>query len=185
MFTIYDDQSIQFEIKKSKFLSFLIRCDDESLVKNHIADISENFEGATHYCYAYIIDGKEKAYDDGEPSGTAGLPILNVLKKNNLTNVVCVVVRYFGGIKLGAGGLLRAYSKAASEVLKNSTITNYSKKVCVSISFEYDVVSKIDYILKDIEVTKSFDELITYNFSVDENFDLSIFDNLVQQKRVY
>ena len=77
----------------------------------------KEYKDSTHICYAYIINSSEKCSDDGEPNGTAGLPILNILKKNNLTNVLAIVIRYFGGIKLGAGGLLRAYSDAANKAV--------------------------------------------------------------------
>ena len=100
------DKNIENEIivKKSRFITKLYYLDD--------------VEEVQHICYAYIINGKEKAVDDGEPSGTAGRPILNVIQKKNVTNVLVVVIRYFGGIKLGAGGLVRAYTASTSEVFK-------------------------------------------------------------------
>lgn len=105
------------EISKSKFYSYLIETNSVEEFKKLIENFKKDHKKATHICYAYVIDdngAKEKAFDDGEPKGTAGLPILNVIKKRGLRNVGIVVVRYFGGIKLGAGGLIRAYSKASS-----------------------------------------------------------------------
>ena len=105
-------------IKKSKFITKFYNIDDESIVKDIIENLKKEYKKATHITYAYSINGKEKAVDDGEPSHTAGLPILNVIHMKNLNNVLIVVIRYFGGIKLGAGGLTRAYSKSAAEIIK-------------------------------------------------------------------
>lgn len=113
---------IELEFKKSKFLGFVFEVSSIEQVKFFIDQLKKEHKKATHICYAYKIVGEnylEKAFDDGEPSGTAGKPILNVINKQNLSNILVCVVRYFGGIKLGAGGLLRAYSKTASEVLND------------------------------------------------------------------
>lgn len=109
----------EIEIKKSKFIAQIFKINEINGVKKIISKIKEKNKKATHVCFAFRIcenGTHEKAFDDGEPSGTAGKPILNVIQKRNLENVLIVVVRYFGGIKLGAGGLVRAYSKAASLV---------------------------------------------------------------------
>ena len=105
-------------IKKSKFITKLYKINDVSEVNNIIEELQKEYKKATHICYAYIINGQEKAVDDKEPSGTAGRPILNVLQKRKLNEIMIVVIRYFGGIKLGAGGLVRAYTKSASEIIK-------------------------------------------------------------------
>ena len=114
------DKNIENEIiiKKSKFITKLYYIDDENEVKDIINSLKKEYKKSTHICYAYIVNRKEKAVDDGEPSHTAGKPILNVLQKKNVTNILCVVIRYFGGIKLGAGGLVRAYTKSASDAFK-------------------------------------------------------------------
>ena len=107
------------EIKKSKFYSYLYNVNSANDVAKTLENLKKEHKKATHICYAYkIVDGVEivKFSDDGEPSGTAGRPILNVIEKKNLKNVLICVVRYFGGIKLGAGGLVRAYSKCASSL---------------------------------------------------------------------
>ena len=113
-------------IEKSKFLGFLFPCDSKEMANEILADMRKKHEFATHVCYAYIINDDNvllyKSSDDGEPSQTAGAPMLNVIKRNNLTNVLCVVVRYFGGIKLGAGGLVRAYSNSAVEVVNKAIV---------------------------------------------------------------
>lgn len=179
---VYEQELI---INKSRFITILIPINDSSFVSNHILEIKNKYKNATHYCFAYSISLLDKAFDDGEPSGTAGLPILNIIKKNNLTNILIVVVRYFGGIKLGSGGLIRAYSKCANECLKSATTLPLINKVNVVISFDYDVESKINYLLSGVEIKKTFDSLITYEFMIDEEFDLTVFDNLVKTKRVY
>ncbi len=106
--------------KKSKFFGYLLYCNDEKQIKNALDYLKVEHKKATHICYAYRLSSPfaEKAVDDGEPSGTAGRPILNVLQKKNLNNVVVFIVRYFGGIKLGAGGLVRVYSKTTGDLLK-------------------------------------------------------------------
>ena len=106
-----------YEISKSKFYSYLYNFNKMEDFKQKLEELKKEHKKATHICYAYIIDDngtKEKAYDDGEPKGTAGMPMLNVLKRKNLRNVAVFVIRYFGGVKLGAGGLVRAYTKSVS-----------------------------------------------------------------------
>lgn len=109
-------------INKSKFISYKFDLHSLEDVKAFLNDLKKEHKKATHICYAYVFSGdvvSEKCSDDGEPSGTAGYPILNVIKKKGLKNVMVVVVRYFGGIKLGAGGLTRAYTKSAALVLND------------------------------------------------------------------
>ena len=113
-------KSCEIEVKKSRFIAYAFELKNVDEVKADIEFLRKQHKKANHVCYAYVcnINGvSEKCSDDGEPSGTAGYPILNVIKKKNLSNILVAVVRYFGGIKLGAGGLTRAYTKAASEVL--------------------------------------------------------------------
>ena len=121
MYSVTECQSV-LEIKKSKFIACLFLVTEEDEVDEYLKQIKLDYPGATHYCYAYIIGANQKCSDDHEPHGTAGAPILNVLIKRKLDYVLCVVVRYFGGIKLGAGGLVRAYSNATSQVLDLSLI---------------------------------------------------------------
>lgn len=111
---------MQLEIKKSKFIGLYFPVKSQDEVVEILNNLKKEHKKATHICYAYRLTSpfSEKAFDDGEPSGTAGKPILNVLQKQDKKDSLLVVVRYFGGIKLGAGGLVRAYSKTASETLK-------------------------------------------------------------------
>lgn len=114
------DREVEVVEKKSKFLGFLLSCQTENEIKDAVEFLKQEHKKATHICWAGRLKSPfyEKAVDDGEPSGTAGRPILNVLKKKEMQNVAIFVVRYFGGMKLGAGGLVRAYSKVAGELVK-------------------------------------------------------------------
>ncbi len=147
-------------INKSKFIALTYHIDNINEINNLLDKVKKEYKDATHYCYAYILDNSEKANDDGEPTGTAGLPILNVLKKENLNHVLCIVVRYFGGIKLGAGGLIRAYSNAA----KNSIITKkYNEGYLIKINIDYNNIKQIEYQLNNsIIVEKNFSEFPFY-----------------------
>ena len=116
---LYDDM-FELEINKSRFIAYRLNITSLEQVKPFLDQLKKEHKKARHVCYAYVYNNEivsEKCSDDGEPGGTAGYPILNVIKKKNLTNVMVAVVRYFGGIKLGAGGLTRAYTKACAGVL--------------------------------------------------------------------
>lgn len=153
-------------IQKSKFITELIKINtkEEALLK--IENIKNNYKGATHYCYAYIIDHYKRFSDDGEPNGTAGMPILNVLENNDLNYILCVVVRYFGGIKLGTGGLVRAYTKAVTTGLENNKIKEIEPGYKIKITFPYDYSKLIDNLLKNEIIQKEFNELIEYEFLI-------------------
>ena len=112
--------SVLFEEKKSKFYGYLLKCSSEEEIKSTLLELRKEHKKATHICYAYRLKSpfSEKAVDDGEPSGTAGRPILNVLQKKDVQDVCVFIVRYFGGIKLGAGGLVRAYTKTTSMLFR-------------------------------------------------------------------
>lgn len=155
-------------INKSKFITILTNINDIDKIKEELENIKKTYKDATHYCFAYIINNHEKCSDNGEPSGTAGMPILNVLKQNNLTNILCVVIRYFGGIKLGAGGLIRAYSSSASEALNKANIVNLVKGYKIIIEFSYNNIKQIDYLLKNIQIKKDYSNNITYTFNIKE-----------------
>ena len=118
MKTISSNIENEIVINKSRFICKIYKVYNEEEVLDKLKDIKKEYKDATHYCYSYIIDNTKRFNDDGEPGGTAGMPILNVLENSNLNYILAVVIRYFGGIKLGAGGLLRAYSSAANEATK-------------------------------------------------------------------
>ena len=148
MFTIVKDFRQEIVIEKSRFICTLKKVQNEAEAQEFIKAIKKEFWDATHNCSAYIVDEMaQRSSDDGEPSGTAGLPMLEVLRKNKLTNTAAVVTRYFGGIKLGAGGLVRAYTNSVAEAVRG---TGIAQKVLVSrFSFIYDLneVGKILNIL--------------------------------------
>lgn len=172
MNTLVTNKENTIVINKSKFICCLFIINNVDEVYEHLNSIRDKYEDATHYCYAYIIDNYKKCSDDKEPSGTAGLPILNVLEKNELTNVLCIVVRYFGGIKLGAGGLVRAYTSSVVSALNNN-IKKIVKGLEVEILFNYDKVKLIENILKNQITNKEFNEFITYKFIISyDDYDL-------------
>lgn len=167
MYTISSDIKNEIIINKSKFICVYKKVYNEEDALIFIDSIKNIYKDATHYCYSYIIDNTKRFNDDGEPGGTAGMPILNVLENNNLNYIVCIVIRYFGGIKLGAGGLVRAYSKSASECLKTAILKEIVPGKKIKIVFAYDKVKLIDNTLKDIEIKeKIFNENIIYIFDI-------------------
>ena len=173
MKTISKNIENEIIINKSRFICKLVKVCSEEDVMNALNSAKEEYKDATHYCYSYIIDNTERFNDDGEPGGTAGMPILNVLKQNELNYVLCIVIRYFGGIKLGAGGLVRAYTKSASECLNVSTLKELKIGFSIKILFDYDKVKLIDYTLNNIDIKdKTFEDKITYTFDIsNENYD--------------
>lgn len=167
MRTIESEISCEIEIKNSRFICYLFPIMDEDINQflNHVKDIHPK---ATHYCYAYIQDGIKHSSDDGEPGGTAGMPILNVLEKEDLNYVLAIVVRYFGGIKLGAGGLVRAYTKSVTETLKNASYIDLIPGYQIQVQFPYEDEKDILYILNDSSVLdREYLEKITYTALVD------------------
>ena len=190
MKTIKENIENLLEIKNSKFISIIIRINDKN-INSYLEDIKIKYPKATHYCYAYIYNNDKRSSDDGEPSGTAGMPILNVLEKENLNNVLVVVVRYFGGIKLGAGGLVRAYTKSVTEALKKADYIELMEGHKVLIEFNYSDEKQINYILGDSQVIdKSYNENIIYTTLVSKemlaklhNYNYKVLDNLYIEKK--
>ena len=135
--TIKQDVSEILEIKKSKFIGYAFFCADVDEANKYLESVRLEHKKATHVCYAYVVNSNEKASDDGEPQGTAGIPILEIIKKRKLTNVLIIVVRYFGGIKLGAGGLVRAYGESAGLALNSAATTNLIEATEFSVSLNY------------------------------------------------
>ena len=165
MYSIKENIENTIEIKKSKFITKLYKVNNINEVNEILKEINEKYSDATHICYAYILENTEKCSDDGEPSGTAGIPILNILKKKNLVNVLAIVIRYFGGIKLGAGGLVRAYSGSVNDTLKLTDIIELTEGYLVELEFNYDQVKLVDYILNDKKIiNKEYNDNIIYKF---------------------
>lgn len=169
----------EYIVNKSKFICLLYKVYNTNDIDKILKDIKKEYKNATHYCYSYIIGTQEKCSDDKEPSGTAGLPILNVLHKNNLTNILCVVVRYFGGIKLGAGGLVRAYSTSVTEALKLVQIEKYIEFENIEVITKYENIKELEYLLKDYEIIdKTFLEDIHFIVKIPVDNLESIINNL-------
>ena len=168
MKTIAKPYQSTIDIKKSKFICRLYPAQNEMEAKEIISKISEEFKDATHNCSAYLVSDGEGYDDDGEPGGTAGRPMLNVLKKNNLQNSVAVVTRYFGGIKLGAGGLVRAYSKSVLETLAVAEIVEMEAYELFKVTFGYQDIKSIDNDVRsqNLAVTdKEYDSLVRYTIA--------------------
>lgn len=169
MISIKNNTENIITIKKSKFITKLYRVNNINEINNILNEVKNKYKDSTHICYAYIINNMEKCFDDGEPSGTAGLPILNILKKNNLTNILAVVIRYFGGIKLGAGGLTRAYSNSISNTLKLTNIVELTEGYLIELEFSYDQVKLVDYMLNNKNIiSKEYNDNIIYKFYLNE-----------------
>lgn len=141
-----DNGKSEIEIKRSRFIGVIKKAESEEQARKILNDIKKEHAQARHNCYAYIVseDGQErvKYSDDGEPQGTAGLPILKVLTARKLSGVLCVVTRYFGGIKLGAGGLTRAYTETAAAAVNAASVTELIECARFYISFSYENYKK-------------------------------------------
>lgn len=169
MYSIKENIQNTIEIKKSKFITKLFKVDNINEINNILNNINKEYKDATHVCYAYILNNTEKCSDDGEPSGTAGLPILNILKKKNLTNILAVVIRYFGGIKLGAGGLVRAYSNSIIETLNKTETIELVEGYLIEMEFSYDQIKLADYILVDQTIIKKeYHNNVIYQFYLNQ-----------------
>lgn len=156
MNTILKEVRITYEINKSKFIASLKPVESVEEAKLFFEKIKYEFSDATHNITAYTIGktGEAGHYsDDGEPSGTAGLPVLDVFRKNDITNFACVVTRYFGGVKLGAGGLVRAYSTSASLALKEAGICEIIDYESIRLTFDYSYLDLIENKLKNYQIT--------------------------------
>ncbi len=148
-FTVKGSATSEFQEKKSTFIGYIKRVNTEEEAKNFVNEIKSMHKEATHNVYAYIVGenkGIQRYSDDGEPQGTAGIPVLEVIKKNDLTDVAVVVTRYFGGILLGGGGLIRAYSKGASSAIEEAGIVEKVKGLKLRFTLEYDLIGKIQYL---------------------------------------
>ncbi|HBM3862013.1 TPA: YigZ family protein [Listeria innocua] len=184
--TIRSDGKHEIIIEKSRFICHIKRIKTESEAQTFIQTIKKEHRDATHNCSAYIIgenDQFQKAHDDGEPSGTAGVPMLEVLKKKALKNVVVVVTRYFGGTKLGAGGLVRAYGGAVSEAIQTIGIIECKLATIIECSFAYPLLGKIENALEQKNyqiVHKEFTEKVVLQVFVD-NEDLSTFSTWITE----
>lgn len=183
MYTVKENISNELIINKSKFITYIYKVNNKDEIDKILNTIKKEYKDATHHCYAYIIGNIKKVSDDGEPNHTAGMPILNVLENKNLNNILAVVIRYFGGIKLGAGGLVRAYSNSISKALDNALLIPIIKEYKTRIEFDYSNIDNINYILKDYKIAyKEFDINVIYEFIYEENNYPKEIDNYIIKK---
>ena len=154
--TIAENAEGVYREKGSRFIALAFPVETEAQVKALLAEVKKNYHDARHHCYAYILGTNKDCYkinDDGEPSGTAGRPIYGQLRSKDVTNVLLVVVRYFGGTKLGVSGLINAYKTAAQEALDNSKIVEKVVKDDYRIAFQYAEMNKVMSLLKSNDIT--------------------------------
>lgn len=144
-----------YEVNKSKFFANVAHVEDENAAREFILAIRKKYFDATHNCSAFVLGergDRQKSNDDGEPGGTAGNPILETIKKRDLTNCAVVVTRYFGGIKLGAGGLIRAYSKTATLGINTAKIVQMTTFSKISLTIEYNFLATVENYLRNKKI---------------------------------
>ena len=172
--TIKENGQVQEEIKKSRFICHAKRVYSEEEARNFITAIKKEHYKATHNCSAFIIGERseiKRTSDDGEPSGTAGVPMLGVLENHNLTNICVVVTRYFGGIKLGAGGLIRAYAGSVALAVKEIGIIEIKEQVGIAIQMSYTQYQEYNNFLKEhtlMELDTNFTDQVDTMIYVDK-----------------
>ncbi|MFC3041290.1 YigZ family protein [Virgibacillus xinjiangensis] len=169
-YTVKLEGQDEIVIQKSRFIGYVRRVETEEDAQRFIQEIKKKHHDATHNCSAYMIgenDQIQKANDDGEPSGTAGVPILEVLKKQGLKDTAVVVTRYFGGIKLGAGGLIRAYGSTTSQAIKTTGIVKRQLMQGYSIVVDYTSLGKVENELRNSKfILETINYLDTVEFIV-------------------
>ena len=184
--TIKEDGQVQEEIKKSRFICHAKHVYNEEEARNFITAIKKEHYKATHNCSAFIIGERseiKRTSDDGEPSGTAGVPMLGVLENHNLTNVCVVVTRYFGGIKLGAGGLIRAYAGSVALAVKEIGIIEIKEQAGIAIQMSYAQYQEYSNFLKEhnlMELDTNFTDQVDTMIYVDKEEKENIKSALVE-----
>ncbi|WP_298520515.1 YigZ family protein [uncultured Methanobrevibacter sp.] len=175
MKTIKEAVQCEINIKKSQFICSLFPTKNKKESKEIIQKLNEQYSDATHNCTAYVVSDGEGFDDDGEPGGTAGKPMINVLRKNELHNVTAVVTRYFGGIKLGAGGLVRAYSKSVMEAVGEAEIVEIEEYSVYELIFEYSDIKIADTEVRNNQLTainKEYSDKVIYEVVSKDDRDI-------------
>jgi uncharacterized YigZ family protein len=161
-----------YKEKGSKFLSFAYPVSTEDEIKSRIHALEKQYFDARHHCYAWVLGAEKKNFrtnDDGEPNHSAGDPIMGQIKSNNLTNVLVVVVRYFGGVKLGVGGLVTAYKTAAADALSRAEIIEKEVREMLKLEFDYAFTAEVMRLIKDYDmeiIDESFAENCVMNVTI-------------------
>ena len=171
--TIKEEVINEIEIEKSRFICYLKRISSKEDAEEYIQKIKKLHYKATHNCSCYSLfdPSYQKCSDDGEPQGTAGVPMLEAIKKSNVNNIVAVVTRYFGGIKLGAGGLIRAYGNSISHALENASLLKVKEYNHYEIEFDYNIINIIEkyFNQNNIKVLdKEYELKVKYLFYTDD-----------------
>lgn len=184
--TIKKDGNFEIEIKKSRFICHLKRVADENEATAFIETIKKEHAKATHNCSAYLIGDQneiQRAHDDGEPTGTAGVPMLEVLKKKELKNVATVVTRYFGGVKLGAGGLIRAYGNSVSKALEDIGLVEGNLQAEIRATMEYPLLGKVENLLRESPYTIKdilYTDKVTFICLVNEEDTAQFYETMIE-----
>ena len=180
--TIKKESRGLYKEKGSKFIALAFPVHTENEVKIRLDEVRKEYHDARHHCYAYVLGFDKSAHrfnDDGEPSGTAGRPIFGQLQSFDLTNVLIVVVRYFGGIKLGVSGLITAYRSAARDAIENTDIMNLTIKDQYELSFEYPLMNEVMRVIKDegLEIVEQdFQLSCKLQFRIRKNFSTRTYE---------
>ena len=178
---LINNQENKIIINKSKFIGFVKKVYTKEEIKIFLEEAKKEYHDATHICYAYILDNEKKCSDDKEPAGTAGKPILELLERNNLNYILAIVVRYFGGIKLGSNGLIKAYSTTIKNIITDN-IKEEEIAYIIRINEEYQNSDKINYLLKDtIILKKEYHDKLIIEAIVKEKL-LPTFKNISYEK---
>ena len=186
MKTIKEPIQSEISVKKSQFICSLFPTRTKAESKQIIQKINKQYADATHNCTAYIVSDGEGFDDDGEPGGTAGKPMINVLRKNEIHNVTAIVTRYFGGIKLGAGGLVRAYSKSVMDAIGNAEILEIEEYEVYQITFEYSDIKIADTEVRNnnLEVIdKQYSDKVSYDIVSKDNRDILKISNFLKKNK--
>ena len=166
MFHLKSEAVSEIEIKKSKFIGILSPASSIEEAREILSDVRKRYPNATHYCTAMIFDTIQRSNDDSEPSGTAGLPMLECLRHKELDNVVMIVVRYFGGTLLGTGGLVKAYQQSTLAAIENAILTLPVEASLYTVTVPYDLINRAEMLLgKEAEITdRQYDEQVTFTY---------------------
>lgn len=172
-------------IEKSRFITYLEYCENEEQYKEYLKTIKKKHYDATHVCSAFLGKDTRRSSDDGEPSGTAGVPMLSCLDKHGMENTAAFVVRYFGGIKLGAGGLIRAYSSSVSEAIKQADLVEDRIFNQYTITLNYETANRVDYLLNKEceEVETEYSENVKYTFLTNDEKVLNRIEELTSGQK--
>lgn len=169
----------QYSEKRSKFLAFALPVDNVDEVRELVAQYQKKYYDARHACYAYMIGADRQTFranDNGEPSGTAGKPILGQINSNELTNILIIVVRYFGGIKLGTSGLIQAYKAAAAEAISNAEIVTKTVDENLSVVYEFPMMNSVMKVIKDLNP-----KIISQGYETDCTMTLQIRKGMIHE----